>query len=157
MSAGGRSFSEMMGGGGFGNPGPVIQGGLRATPGQMPAPNSEPLGARTGAPPRVEFYSTLVIPFAAVGSNGVEATQIVPPTPPNRVVVLTPPLVQFTVYIGKSGVSPQNGLALTPGLNYEALLVGLQELYAVTDAPVYLPLQIQISPVLFAERERKTG
>ena len=149
----GRSFSEMAGGG-FGNPGGIV--GVRATPNQVPAPNSEPLGAKTGAPPHVRFYSTLVIPFSAIGVRGAEPTQIIPPTPPNRVCILTAPLVSFTIYIGDSGVSPATGLALTPGLNYEALLVGLQELYAVTDAPVFLPLQIQISPVLFAERERKT-
>jgi hypothetical protein len=150
----GRTFSQL-GGGAFGNPGPGVVG-VRATPNMVPAPNSEPLGAKTGAPPHVRFYSTLVIPFSAIGVRGAEPTQIVPPTPPNRVVILTAPLVAFTIYIGDSGVSPTTGLALTPGLNYEALLVGLQELYAVTDAPVYLPLQIQISPVLFAERERKT-
>lgn len=148
-----RTLAEMAGGA-FGNPSPNIVG-IRATPTQMPAPNSEPLGSRTGAPPRVRFYSTLVVPYAAVGAN-VEPTQIVPPTPPNRVAILTAPQVGFTIYIGDSGVTPSNGLALTPGLNYEALLVGLQELYAVTDAPVWLSLQIQVSPVLFAERERKT-
>jgi len=149
----GRSFSHL--GGAFGNPGGIV--GVRATPSQVPAPNSEPLGAKTGAPPRVRFYSTLVIPFVGIGTRGDEPTQIVPPTPPNRIVILTAPVVAFTIYIGDSGVSPATGLALVPGNPYEALLVGLQELYAVTDAPVYLPLQIQISPVLFAERERKTG
>ena len=108
----GRSFSEMAGGG-FGNPGGIV--GVRATPNQMPAPNSEPLGAKTGAPPRVRFYSTLVIPFSAIGVRGAEPTQIIPPTPPNRVCILTAPLVSFTIYIGESGVSPATGLALTPG------------------------------------------
>ena len=71
-------------------------------------------------------------------------------------VTLTAPHVGFAIYIGDSGVSPANGLALPPGRDYVVQLVGLQELYAVTDAPVYLPLQIQVSPILFAERERKT-
>lgn len=148
----GRSFSELGGAGALGG----SRAGSRSTPNQVPAPNSEPLGAKTGAPPHVRFYSTLVIPFSAIGVRGAEPVQIVPPTPPNRIVTLTAPHVGFTIYIGDSGVSPATGLALPPGRDYQAQLVGLQELYAVTDAPVYLPLQIQVSPILFAERERKT-
>jgi hypothetical protein len=128
--------------------------GTRATPGFVPAPNSEPLGSLTGAPPRTQFYSRPVIPAASIGVNGAEPTLIVAGMAPNRVAILTAPLIGFTVYIGDAGVTPQNGLALTPGLNYEAVLVGLQELYAVTDAPVYVPLQIQVAAVLMAERER---
>jgi hypothetical protein len=142
-----RSFGDMGGG---------QAPGTRATP-QMPTPNSEPLGSLTGAPPHVRFYSTSVIPYSAVGVKGTEPTQIVPGTSPNRVVTLTAPLVMYTIYIGDSGVSPSNGLALTPGLSYDATLVGLQELFAVTDAPFYMRLQIQIAPILFAERERKLG
>lgn len=72
----GRSFSELAGGA-FSGPNP----GARATPNQVPAPNSEPLGAKTGAPPHVRFYSTLIIPFSAIGVRGAEPVQIVPPTP----------------------------------------------------------------------------
>jgi hypothetical protein len=148
----GRSFSELAGSGVLGGP----RAGSRSTPNQVPTPNSEPLGAKTGAPPRVRFYSTKIIPFTAIGVRGAEPTQIIPPTPPNRLITLTAPFVGFTIYIGDSGVSPTTGLALPPGRDYQAQLVGLQELYAVTDAPIYMTLQIQVSPILFAERERKT-
>jgi hypothetical protein len=137
----------------FDNPAIV---GVRATPGFVPAPNSKPLGSKTGAPPRTQFYSRPVIPATMLGQGGGSPTQIVAGTAENRVAILTAPLIGFTVYIGGSGVTPQNGLALTPGLNYEAILPGLQELFAVTDAPVFVPLQVQVAPVLMAERERET-
>lgn len=121
----------------------------------MPSPNSEPLGALTGAPPRTRFYSTNVIPSSAVGMSRQEPTRIVDGAAPNRVVILTAPIIGFTIYIGDASVTPQNGLALVGGLAYEAILPGLQDLYAVTDAPVYLPLQVQIAAVLLAERQRK--
>ena len=41
-----RTLAEMAGGV-FGNPGPNLPG-IRGTPNQVPAPNSEPLGSRTG-------------------------------------------------------------------------------------------------------------
>lgn len=145
----GRSFSEMMG-----TP-PVA--GVRSTPNFQPAPNSQPLGALSGAPPRTHFYSRPVIPASAVGVNRQEQTRIVLGTPENRVAILTAPLVGWTIYIGDSGVSPQTGLALPPGLAYEVILPGLQDVYAVTDAPVYLSLQVQIAPVLMAERQRRLG
>lgn len=133
-----RSASEMIGS--------PVSLGIRATPGYVPAPNSEPLGSITGAPPRTQFYSRPIAPGLP--------TLIVPGTAPNRVAIITAPLIGFNVFIGDAGVTPQNGLALTPGLNYEAILVGLQELYACTDSPVTVPLQIQVAPVLMAERER---
>lgn len=147
-----RSISDMLGTSGNVSGGPALS--VRATPGYQPAPNSEPLGAMTGAPPRTQFYSRPIIPASQLGAAGGSPTLIVAGTAPNRVAILTAPLIGFTVYIGDAGVTPQNGLALTPGLNYEAVLVGLQELYAVTDAPVFVPLQIQVAPVLMAERER---
>ncbi|OHD23639.1 MAG: hypothetical protein A2Y38_01420 [Spirochaetes bacterium GWB1_59_5] len=137
-----------------GNPAPGFPG-VRTTPGFEPAPNAEPLGALTGAPPRTKFYSRPVIPAVAVGVGGNEATQIVDGTAANRVAVLLAPDVGFTIFIGPSGVSPATGLALPPGQPYEAILVGLQDLYAVSNAPVWLPLQVQVAPVLMAERERK--
>lgn len=121
--------------------------GVRATPVFQPAPNSEPLGSLTGAPPRTQFYSRPIIP-------GLTPTQIVVGAAPNRVAILTAPLIGFNIFIGDAGVSVRNGLALTPGLNYEAILVGLQELFACTDSPVAVPLQVQVAAVLMAERER---
>jgi hypothetical protein len=130
----------------FRNPG-VIQQGIRATPGVTPSPNSKPLGAKTGAPPRTQFYNRPI---------GPAATQLVAGTAENRVAILTAPLIGFTVFIGMPGVTPLTGLALPPGLNYEAILPGLQELWAVTDSPVPVAVQVQVAPVLMAERERET-
>jgi len=141
---------------GMGNPGPLIPG-TRATPGFRPTPNSEPLGALTGAPVRTIFRSYQIIPASAVGSKGNEAVLIVPPTAANRVVSMLAPDVGFRIYIGESGVSPKTGFALPVGQPYEAVIPGLQGVYAVTDAPVYLTLQVQIAPILYAEQQRKVG
>jgi hypothetical protein len=155
-----RSFGQMLGrghgGGGadLGNPSPGIIPGVRTTPNVYePAPNAEPVGADTGAPPRTQFFSRLVVPASTTKDN---ATLLVLGTPENRVALITAPAVGFTVYIGDSGVSPDNGAPLTPGVPYEAILPGLQPLYAVTDAPVYLRVGVQVAIVLAAERQRKT-
>lgn len=142
---------------GFGNPGPLISAGVRATPAFQPTPNSEPLGALTGAPVRTIFRSYQIIPASAVGAGGNEAVLIVPPTAANRVISLLAPAVNFRIYIGDSGVTPQNGYALPPGQPYETVIPGLQDIYAVTDAPVFLRLQVQIAPILYAEQQRKVG
>jgi hypothetical protein len=131
--------------------------GARVTPAFQPTPNSEPLGALTGAPVRTILRSYQIIPASAVGLKGNEATLIVPPTAPNRVIILLAPTVNFNIYIGASGVDPKVGFALPQGQPYETILPGLQELYAVTDAPVYLRLQVQIAPILYAEQQRKVG
>jgi hypothetical protein len=122
--------------------------GVRATPAFTPAPNSEPTGALQGVPPRTKHFRRDITD---------DAQQIVMATPENRVVFLTAPLVGYTIWIGDSSVNPQNGLALPPGLTYDTPLLGLQDLYAVTDAPVSIPLQIQVSIVLMAERQRIVG
>lgn len=136
-----------MSGRGFGGLGPGVAS-VRGTPTFSPAPNSEPTGALAGVPPRTEHYRRDVT--SDVG-------QIVRPTSENRVVTLMAPLVGFTIWIGDSSVNSRLGLALPPGLAYTITLTGLQELYAVTDAPVPLPLQIQVSIVLMAERQRIVG
>ncbi|MBV8721699.1 MAG: hypothetical protein JO277_06095 [Candidatus Eremiobacteraeota bacterium] len=139
-----------------GNPGPGIVG-VRATPAFTPTPNNEPMGALTGAPVRTTLRSYQIIPASAVGQGGREATLIVPPTASNRVAILLAPLVAFRIYIGGSGVTPQTGFALPQGQPYETILPGLQEIYAVTDAPIYLALQVQVAPILYAEQQRKVG
>jgi hypothetical protein len=131
--------------------------GARLTPTWQPTPNSEPAGALTGAPIRTIFRSYQIIPASAVGVGGNEATQIVPPTASNRLIVMLAPAVNFRIYIGESGVSPNTGFALPVGQPYDAILPGLQGLYAVTDAPVYLKLSVQISIILAAEQQRKVG
>lgn len=131
----------------FGGPGAVNN--ARHTPGVRAVPNSLPAGSKTGAPPRTRFYSRPIV-------NGEAPTVIADGSPTNRTVTLISPLVGFNVFVGDSGVSAGNGVKLTPGIPCYVSLVGLQELYAVTDAPVPLPLQIQVAIVLMAEQERNT-
>lgn len=122
-------------------------GGGRVTPAFEPAPNSQPLGARTGAPPRPRFYRRDI-------SSSPE--EIVEGTPENRVVTLTAPDVGYTIYIGDSGLNANNGMALSAGVPTPFQLVGLQKLLAVTDAPVPITLSIVVAPILMAERQRLT-
>lgn len=118
--------------------------------GYRPTPNSEPLGSETGAPPRPRYFSTSVPPVARQ-----PAVVVAPETRDNRIVTLLAPLIGFTIYVGDAGVSPQNGYALIPGIADDFPLVGFQSLYAITDAPVFLRLQVKIFPILLAERERR--
>lgn len=139
---------------GLGQPGP---GALAArSPSYQPVPNAVPAGANTGAPPRTKFYSRLVIPASAVGAAGTNnvPTEIVPGTPENRIAYITAPSNSGTVYIGDASVTPQTGLPLVPGLPYPASLVGLQDLFAVTDAPTYVRVGVQVAIVLASEQAR---
>lgn len=138
--------------GGFGN-GPGVgapfAAGARANPGWQPTPNSEPQGSLTGAPPRTVLRS---IPLVAG-----QATVLAAGTRENRILFVTPPSVGFTVFIGEAGVSTLNGVALPAGRTSEIPLVGLQDVYAVTNAPagVILRVQLMISMILAAETERR--
>jgi hypothetical protein len=125
--------------------------GVRHTPGYQPTPNSEPLGSETGAPPRPRWFSMQVAPYGTKNAPVL----IAPETRDNRIVTVVSPSVGFTVYVGDAGVSPLNGYALSPGVSDDFALVGFQSLYAVTDAPVFLRLQIKIFSILLAERERR--
>ncbi len=121
---------------------------MRSTPAFSPAPNSEPVGALNGVPPRTVLYRRDIT---------TDAQQIVIGTAENRVVFLTAPRVSYTIWIGDSSVTQKNGVALVGGLTYDVPIIGLQELYAVTDSPVAIPLQIQVAIVLMAERQRVVG
>jgi hypothetical protein len=142
-----RSFAEMLGD--VGDPGV----GVTHTPNFQPSPNSEPVGALTGAPPRTRAYQARVIPAAAVGQDA--PTQIVFASRENRIALLLAPTVGFTIYVGDEGVTPNTGFPLPAGQPWEVPLVGRQALYAVTDSPVFLRLGVQVSTVLLADRERK--
>jgi hypothetical protein len=131
-------------GDGVGGAPPVA--GVRASPNFQPTPNSVPQGAMTGAPIRTQLFSRPI---------NAQPTQIVIGTKENRVAILLAPVVGFTIFIGDSSVNERGGFALPPGQTYEVILPGLQELYAITNAPVTLQLQIQVAPVLMAERERR--
>ncbi len=148
-----RSFADMTGE--MGGPGGVAIGaGAQQPPGPgmnnnaQPQVGTRPLGWRTGAPPRTVLTSIPIIP-AGFGA----ATQIVLATAESRLVTLTAPLVGFSIYVGDSGVKITD-MALTPGIPYAIPIVGNQELWAITDAPVYIPLRIQIAPLLNGDRER---
>jgi hypothetical protein len=112
-----------------------------------------PFGSETGAPPFTRFRMYQVAPF---GFN-LDPTNIVEADRQARIVVLTAPLVGFTIYVGDPGVSPQNGFGIVPALPYEIIIPGNQNLYAITDAPVYVPLRVQISAVYVGGRERRMG
>lgn len=127
--------------------------GSRSTPAYSPTPNNVPVGANTGAPPRTRFYSRQVIPSSAVGGRD-EPTKIVEGTSENRSVTLLAPVNSGTVYIGDAGVTPATGFALPEGLAFVAFLVGLQDLYAVTDSPTYTQIQVQVAVILAAEQAR---
>lgn len=152
-----RSLADILGEKGaeaFGDPG-AGQALAAATPGSIAGAqvNSLPLGSLTGAPPRTQLRGYQIVPYGALGS-GQQATRIVEPDLQNRVIILTAPFVAFNIWIGDSGVKPGD-FSLPPGLPYEVILPGRQPLYAVTDAPVYLPLRVQIASILMGERERK--
>jgi len=137
--------------GGFGDPGGmggIGPSGVRHTPGYQPTPNSEPMGSITGTPVRTRLYSFPLLP-------GPTAVQIISETRENKIALVTPPNVGFTVYIGDAGVTPQTGFALQPGVEKEIILAGFQQVFAVSDAPVMLRLQIEVAPILLAERERR--
>lgn len=122
--------------------------GFRATPNMQPAPNSVPVGALAGAPPRTKLYQQGITASAEL---------IVAGTAENRIVALTAPLVGWGIWIGGTGVTPKTGMQLPAGLAFDIPIIGLQELYAVTDAPITIPLQIMVSIILFAERQRIVG
>lgn len=111
-------------------------------------PFSVPLGAYTGAPPPTQLTNNIVSP-------GAISTCIVPATRENRFVTLIAPLVAFTIYVGGNGVSLSQGVALTPGLPYEISLPGQQAIYAVSNCPISLKLQIQIAAAIAGDLERR--
>lgn len=145
-----RTFTELMaaglrGGGGLDASSPFV--GTRVTPGYVPAPNSEALGSETGAPPRPRYFS-MALPAG-------QTVLVAPPTRDNRVCFVTTPNVGFTVYVGDDGLTTLNGFAISAGDQEEFPLVGFQGLYALTNAPVLLRIQVAITPILLAERERR--
>ena len=119
----------------------------RSSPAWQPTPNSRPEGSITGTPVRTVLRSMPLLPGVSV--------MIAPGTRENRVLVVTPPNVAFTVFVGDPGVTPQTGYACAGGAETEIPLVGFQEVHAVSNAPVTLRLQIKITSILAAETERR--
>jgi len=122
-------------------------------------PNSESLGAATGAPMRTEFSAYLVPPTSILNNGNSEPVLVVSPTRPTKLVTFTAPSVGFSIYIGGAGVrgSGTGGMPLPAGIPYAVTVPGNQPIYAVTDAPTYLRLSVQIAPLLSGDRERQMG
>jgi len=136
----------------FGNPGAESLGSTsNGIPGQA---NAEVLGSETGAPPPTDLFSAQVIPESAL-VGGAEPTLIVPAGRASRLVTLSAPFVGFSIYVGNAGVRANSGHALPAFLPYQIVLPGNQPLYAVTDAPAWLPLRVQVAPILIGDRERR--
>jgi len=112
-------------------------------------PNTRPLGFYTGAPPPTQLRRIQIAP------STLPAVCITPITRENRFVTLTAPLVAFTIYIGGADVSAAGGTPLPPGIPYEVSLPGNQALYAISDAPIYLRLSVQIAAALSGDLERR--
>ncbi len=117
--------------------------------------NSAPLGSLTGAPPWARLNNVQIIPFTAIGASGQVATIIAPAERQNRVVIITAPAVGFSIFIGDSGVRPGYSFSLPAGVQYDIIIPGGQMLYAVTDAPTFLVAQVQDSPLLIGDKERR--
>lgn len=145
----------------------ILGGGFAAPDGEMaaavspgarqPQIGSVPLGAKTGAPPWSQFRSYQIVPASAVGIGGRQATLVVDAAAASRSITFIAPSVGFSVFVGGAGVSNNpgsNGYALPPGLPHEIIVPGNQSIYAVTDAPVFLTLRIQIAALLVGDRER---
>jgi hypothetical protein len=115
------------------------------------AVGAEALGSLTGAPPQTDLYERQVAPSA----SGATPVRVVDNARASRVATFTAPSVGFSIFVGGSGVQPGQGTRLPPGLPYDMVIPGFQELFAVTDAPVFLPLQVQVAPLLIGDRERR--
>lgn len=141
----------------LGNPGPGADGAAAAatTPkGATGQVNSIPLGALTGAPPPTQLRHYDVMPASSIGINGQTPTLVALGDLASRVVTFTAPLCGFSIYIGGSGVRTVD-FRLPGGLPYDIVTPGGQEWYAVTDAPIFLPLQVQIAALLIGDRQRR--
>lgn len=119
-------------------------------------PNTQALGANTGAPPRTRLLQVLIVPI--VNNLGIRQipTVVVPETRENRFVILTAPFTNFSIFInGEANFDVLSSLSLPPGLPYEISLPGNQALYAVTNSPVYLSLRVQIASAMSGDIERR--
>jgi hypothetical protein len=128
---------------------PSTPSSVAADRGSRSQPNSGALGQYTGVPPATRLETVSVAPA------GRQAVCLVPKTRENRFVVLLAPAVAFTIFISSSqAVGPNIGMALPAGLPYEISLPGNQELYATSNAPVFLTVTVQIAAALAGDLER---
>lgn len=127
-----------------------------ADPRSFRQPNTQPVGTLTGAPPRTQLFQLRVTPV--VNSAGVlqVPTRIVPATRENRFITLVAPLTGFLIYVkSEAAFNLLSDLSLPPGLPYEISLPGNQELFAVTDAPIFLSLRVQVTAAISSDTERR--
>ena len=113
----------------------------------VPAANSQPLGARTGAPPQTRVFSLLIrdTPILLEGPNKQ-----------SRSIKVTAPDLPFGIFVGTESGVRAVGRALTPGIPYEVIVPGYQALYAITDAPgMWIPVLVQVAALLAGDRERQ--
>jgi hypothetical protein len=119
-------------------------------------PNTRSVGHYTGAPPATRLTQVPVTPIANGAGIIQVPTLIVPETRENRFIILTAPFVAFAIYVNiDANFNVQSSLSLIPGLPYEITLQGGQKLFAVTDAPVFLPLRVQIAAAIAGDTERR--
>lgn len=110
------------------------------------SPNSQPLGSTTGAPPRTKIFQI------QVNATGV---QIAPPDKFNREIIITAPDVAFGIFVGIDGNPTAGGSPIPAGVPYEIDVPGFTSVWAATNAPVWIPIQVQIAPLLVGDRERR--
>ena len=117
------------------------------TPGLgRPQANSQSLGANTGAPPRTKIYQVQV---TAAG------IRLVGPDKASRQVTITVPVTGFGVFLGFSGRPNVRGFPIPPAFPYEITIPGFEEVWAATNAPVFIPVLVQVGPLLGGDRERR--
>jgi hypothetical protein len=119
-------------------------------------PNSVPVGTYTGAPPRTQLTQIPVTPIVNGAGVAQAPTVIVPETRGNRFVTLLAPINNFAILInGEASFNPTSSLILPAGIPYEITLQGNQKLYAVTTAPTFQLLQVQIADAIASDTERR--
>lgn len=137
---------------------PSLPATTAADPALGRQPGGRPLGFYTGAPPRTQLTQVNVTPN--VNALGVvqQPTLIVPATTQNRFVTLSAPLLAFAILVSpEASFNAFSSHTLLPGVPYEISLPGNEQLFAVTTAPVFVPLQIQIAPAIASDTERRLG
>lgn len=118
---------------------------ISRTPGLEASPNSQPLGATTGAPVRTRLFP-VPVPSGGVMLVGADRA--------NRTVRIVAPAVQYGIFVGFGGAPSTRGTALPPGIPFEVILPGNQQLWASTNAPVYIQVFVEVAPLLVGDRER---
>lgn len=121
-------------------------------------PGGRPLGFYTGAPPRTQLFQVNVTPQVNALGAVQPPTLIVPPTTQNRFVTLAAPFLAFAILVSpEASFNTFSSFTLPPGLPYEISLPGNEQLFAVTTAPVFIALQIQVAPAIASDTERRLG